>query len=225
MNPLRLLVRNVALLWLVIVALLALLWVVHRRQPAPLIPPAVQKSLDSLRATKAHDDSTIHALRAWGDAAITKGDSAASRARVYEAAAARIGSRADAYANEARRTDPAAIPGAPPGTSHADSTALLWKMAYEERTYERDTLALALKASQAAADANRVAADRFRQGLDESENRRTALEHLNVGLADALTKASRGCRVLWMPCPSRTAAAITGAVIGAVSVTAIASKM
>lgn len=225
MTIFKLLVRNVALLWLLIVALLALLWVVHRRTPAPLIPPSVQKTLDSLRATKAHDDSTIHALKAWGDSAVTAGDSAASRARAYETAAGRIGSRADTYANEARKLDPTQSPGSLPREAYADSTAKLWEMAYRERTYERDTLVLALKSSQQAADSNRVAADRFRQALDESERRRQALEHVNDGLADALTKAQRGCRVLWMSCPSRKAAAITGVIVGGITVAATAAKM
>lgn len=224
MNLLKLLVRNVALLWLLIVALLALLWVVHRRPPAPLIPPAVQKTLDSLRATKAHDDSTIEVLRAWGDSARDLSGRAAERARTYEGAASRIGSRADTLAAEARKSDPTQPSGAPVSVAHADSTAKLWEAAYRERTYERDTLLLALKQQKQATLDAQVAADKFRLGLDESEHRRDALEGLNAGLADALTKANRGCRVLWMKCPSREAAAITGVIVGGIATAILNAK-
>ena len=224
MNLLKLLVRNVALLWLLIVALLALLWVVHRRTPPPLIPPAVQKTLDSLRATKDADDSTITALRAWGDSARARGDSAASRARVYEAAAARIGGKADTYATEARKSDPPQSPGTEHSVAHADSVARLWKMAYEERTYERDTLLKALKEQKDATLGADVAADKFRVALGYSEDRRLAVEALNTGLADALAKAERGCRVLWMKCPSREAAAITGVIVGGITVALLSGK-
>lgn len=225
MNLLKLLVRNVALLWLLIIALLALLWVVHRHAPAPVIPPAVQKTLDSLRATKAEDDSTIEVLRAWGDSARDLSDSAASRARVYEGAAGRIGSRADTLAAEARKSDPTKPGGSTPTIEHADSVAKLWEMAYKERTYERDTLLLALKAQKQATLDAQVAAEKFRLGLDDSENRRHALEHLNDGLADALAKADRGCRVLWMKCPSRQAAAIGGVIVGGITTAILASKL
>lgn len=223
MNPLKL-VRNVALLWLLIACLLALLWVVHRRTPPPLIPPAVQKTLDSLRATKEADDSTIAALRAWADSALTRGDSARSRARVYEGAAARIGAKADTYANEARKSDPAQSPGTEHSVAHADSVARLWKMAYEERTYERDTLLKALKEQKDATLGAEVAADKYRTALGYSETRRAALETLNTGLAEALTKAERGCRVLWMKCPSREAAAITGVIVGGITVALLSAK-
>lgn len=227
MNLLKLLVRNVALLWLLIVALLALLWVVHRRAPGPLVPPAVQKTLDSLRATRDHDASAIAILRAWADSARTASDSAQGRARVYEGAASRIGSRADTYAAEARKSDPTQPGGSsePHTVAHADSTARLWKAAYEERTYERDTLLLALKAQQRATLDAQIAADKFRLGLDASEARRRALESLNDGLADALSKANRGCRVLWMKCPSREAAAIGGVIVGGITTAILTAKM
>lgn len=207
------------------VALIVLMFVIVRGAPVePLIPPAMQRTIDSLRATHATDSLHIDSLVRAATEAQALASRATERARALEAASARSGARADTLAAEARRNDPTAIGAVGVVNAASDTIARLWRAAYDARTAERDTLASALHVSQQAYAEEHAAAEHLRAGLADSEARAAALDALNSGLITQLASAERRCRFLIFPCPSRTSVAIAGATLGAVGATALRSR-
>ncbi len=90
-----------------------------------------------------------------------------------------------------------------------DSGGVTWEALYYRRTEEAMALRTAL--FHADADTAMLTAEvaLLRASLDEHAAREARLEH-----ALAVEVKQNRCRVLWLPCPSRTAMAIGGAIIG-----------
>lgn len=202
----RRLLSNIVFLYILLGALALLLVLSFLRKPTPIIAPADRVTLDSLTRLREGDQHIIDSLRSSALTHSTAGASAAGRARASEATASAIRTRADTAASRALRTDPAA----------SDSLAAAWRQAYTLRTEERDTLLVALAQKDSAYRNASSAANDNRLALTKLTDRNDAVEKLNSSLATALTKAERGCRVLWtVPCPSRKVTLIGGVVLGA----------
>lgn len=196
-NPLK----SIVFLYMLLAALAVLLVLSFARRAHPLVSAATHSAIDSLQRTRPASTHTIDSLKASADAASALASRATSRARVAEASAKAAGLRADTAAAEAGRRDSAASP---------------WKLAYELRTVERDTLRVALIQRDSAARADSVALRDTRLSLDTSETRRITAEALVDTLNTAVKKAERGCRIAWLiPCPNRKVVAVVAAVAGA----------
>lgn len=185
-------------------AAVALLVVSFWPRPAnPAIPPAVQRSLDSLTTTAERDRSVRDSLTRAVAVREAIAASATERARGREAAARLARALADPLAGEAARID-----------SSAGVVVEAWRRAYDARTLEADSLRVALREQEAAADLFRQAALDLRAELGRTAERLAHSERVNRDLAAAVERAGR-CRVLLgIPCPSRGQAFVGGLLVG-----------
>lgn len=198
------LATSVSFLWIVIAALGALaLLATFRRPPAPLIPPETRALIDSLRATKQRDASTIDSLRSSSAKAQARGQGAIETARGVVTRSTVDRYLADSLAVQALKTDSTA------------KQAELYRLAYQARSREADSLRRAFALADSAHRSDSLAIALLKGAAVVSDARAVKLEQLNAQLEDVAKKAERGCRVLWMRCPSRTEAAIGGVVVGA----------
>lgn len=168
------------------------------------VPAPVQKTVDSLEATRpAFDDRRDSTVR------VVVIDTA--RARKAETVAKAATARAEGLRKEADSLAAQAV-------ASADS-ALLWRQAYERRTAEADQLRTANAAADSALQAERSARVRLGQLFSESELRRRQAEEVAIpGLERAIAQLEKPCRILGpIPCPSRKVSFLAGA-IGAVAV-------
>lgn len=196
---------NVVFLWIIIgaVIVLGLVGTCHRKADSA-IPPKVQKELDSLRSTApryAHERDSLKALSAD---ATKRADAKVSAAHTTERGGEVEGQRADSSAKMAAQA------------KTAQDSAAAWRMAYEARTRERDSLVVANAALDSAQRERELARLVIAEALAASEARRERSEKLNADLEAAVKKAAQGCRVLWVAkCPSRTVVGVVGFVAGA----------
>ena len=194
------------LLWIG-VATLWVLWFLRSR-PQPIIDAATRAEVSSLRATRAIDSARIDSLRRSAAASASAAALAVARARAVERAATAEGHRADSLAIEARRRDSAR-------TSPVDSS---WRLAYEARTAERDSLLVSIAERDSADVKSHFTFTQLTVALDSSESRRARLEVVNTAMLKAVEKAERGCRILAIvPCPSRAQALVAGAAGGIIA--------
>lgn len=198
-----------AAMWLLVATVVVLsAALLMRRRPAPLIPPDVQRELDSLRETRQRAEQTIDSLRTSAAEATARATTATGRAYRAEAVAHQHRGTADSLARDAaasgRRDQPMA------------QQVLLWRTAYDARSAEAESLRASGAQKDTALEELRTAVDRLQQALAASEARRQRSEALNDQLAEALQRAQRGCRIVGpIPCPSRT---VTGVVAFAAGV-------
>lgn len=204
------LASSVPFLWVVCGAMtfLAIGLMFRRSQPTVLIPPEVRQEIDSLKASGARDRATLDSLKTFGVAAQERGQVGAGHAEVIVTRSRVDAHRADSLAVEARKLAMSA--------DSAARTADLYRQAYESRTLEAEELQRAVDTLIAAHKSDSTAIALFKGGLLISQQRVAGLEHLNAELQDVVKKAEKGCRVLWMPCPSRTTVFIVGGTIGAI---------
>ena len=189
----------------IVAALIGLVvWVIAKPKPIAL-PPAVVVAVDSERVGRARADSTVRALR----------DSAA-RLEAAKVAAVRRSDSLQRHADAlSRHAD--ALAARASILSDPSAKADAWRLAYEARTAERDTLLSALAADRVALAAAEVKADRLEAALSVSEVARSRAD----SVLDAVVKsASVSCSVPGtfgkVGCPSRKAAFIAGAVAAVV---------
>jgi hypothetical protein len=211
-------VKNIVVLYTIIGALAVLLALsLLRRSAKPLVDPATAALIDSLQQTHQADSVRIDLATARAAALSRAADSAIARARAIEARGGVVGSRASVVASAARSVDSSAKPGT---AVRPDSSARLWKEAYELRSAEVDSLHRAI-ALREQGDTNRVIA----RGIDTAvvsdlRARLARTEAANRGLEDAIKRANaRGhlFGISWLPYPTRTEAAIGGTVAGIIA--------
>lgn len=177
---------------IVVAAVFAAAWIFRScaPEPAPKIPPALQRQLDSLAATATafeHEkDSlskivrvdTVHTIIVNKQAEATK------------AQAVSLGAKADSLATEARK---------------AQDDADLWEQAYKYRTEERDSLQSAYTQKSNALDSEIEARRKLTVLYVADTLRRNSFEQANAGLQTAISKLEQPCRLLGpIKCPSRT---------------------
>lgn len=193
----------VVLLTVIIAAAITL-----RPEPQPLPPRLagavvthqVRSAVDSVRVAQLEQQAAADSARAanWRLAAIE-----ATRA------AERVDRRADSLAQEAARA------------ATARDSAAGWQRAYEARTAERDTLAVALHATADALDAATARGDTLARALVVRTAQQQRADSLVRALVAQATRPS--CRVLGLVrCPTRMKSAVAGAVVGAVAVGVLA---
>jgi hypothetical protein len=164
-----------------------------RRDPAPKIPPKVQRSIDSL-------DVTRQAFNDHRDTVILRAATETVTAVRYVVASADVERRAR---SSARRADSLAALGT------------VWHEAYDARTAQVVELDSALTLKDSAWRSERASRISYQSLYADDTLRRVAIERVNGDLRAAIGKLDRPCRVLGISCPSRTAVAIGGAVLGA----------
>lgn len=200
------LLTNTVFLWILLGAaiILGLVGTCHRKA-SPAIPPKVQKELDSLRATApryAHERDSLNALAA---AATKRADAKVSAAHTTERGGEVEGRAADSSAQLAA------------AAKTARDSAEAWRLAYEHRTKERDSLIVANASLDSAQRERELARLVISEALAASEARRERSERVNADLEAAVKRASAPCRLLWIgpKCPSRTVSGVVGFVAGA----------
>ena len=170
----------------------------------PKIPPATQKTIDSLIVMKPAFVHTQDSLKTVVVRDTQRAMMAEKAARLAIASAQRARSVADSFAQIARTVTDA-------GQS--------WHTAYDERTVEADNLRVAVAQKDSAYRDERDA----RQGLQKlyvsDTLRRVVVEKVVVDLTDAIKHLQQPCRIVGpVPCPSRTVtfvlAGIGGALVG-----------
>jgi hypothetical protein len=180
------------------VALAALLIFLWRRGRVDPLPTAVRTAVTNEKADRARVDSQLTAATMEAAAAYQRQGEANARADSLRRLARRLSSRADSLAREAERS------------STARDSALYYRLAYTERTTERDTLLLALAGKDmalAAAEARAVALTR-----SDSIARRARVRADSV--LDAVVASVTVCTVPGtfgrIRCPSRKTALAVG---------------
>jgi hypothetical protein len=201
---------NVVFLWLVIagVSVLAVYAAVRPRSSGTLVSPELRKQIDELNATKTRDARSIDSLKREASAYQERGT-----VRIEHASAAKTQSKvhaglADSLAAEARRIEI--------GADSLARSALNFRLAYEERTLEAADLKRGLDSALAAHRDDSTAIALLRGTLVILQQRSTKLEETNAGLQAAIARAEKGCRVLWLKCPSRKTVAVVGVTVGAI---------
>jgi hypothetical protein len=182
----------IAVILIVVIAIV----LAHRRG----IPVKDQHSLDSLAITKPIFNATQDTLVRRETLFVRRVDTLRTVVTRLETASNVLHARADSFATVSR--------------VQSDSAASKWHIAYDLRTAEVDTLRAALDSSHAQWSAEhqaRIAAD---TRASNATTRLAASEDLNSRLAADIKRASE-CKVLLWSCPSRTAIAVTGLVLGA----------
>lgn len=167
---------------------------------APLIPPATQHTLDSLRAT--------------AETAARSRDSALTVIKHDTLIAVRVERRVDTLRVRdtvlQRRVDSLAVIAA----AHPDS-APLWRSAYDAARVQIDTLHAALAAADTAIVHERAARITAQDLYANTARRLTVTEQANAQLEAALKRAVPACKVLGLiPCPNRTVAFVAGGILG-----------
>lgn len=173
------------------------------KEPRKILPPATEKTADSLAATAPAHASATDSLKRLA-AGLN------DRAKRLHADAQSANDRANV---EKRRADSLARLAA------SDSAA--WADAYAARTAEAAALqetVLKLRDENATL-LEKAAADSAR--AEREKERRIALESLNRDVMKAIKK-EQDCKVLFIPCPTRTEAAIGGYIAGTLITGAIA---
>lgn len=203
MNAAKLL-TNVVLLWVLLgaVVILGLVGTCHR-SASPAIPPKVQRELDSLRSTApryAHERDSLKSLAAE---ATKRADEKVTTAHATQSGGEVEGRAADSSAQLAA------------AAKTARDSAEAWRLAYEHRTKERDSLLVANAALDQAQRERELARLVIAEALAASEARRERSEKLNADLQAVIAKQARGCRVLWVAkCPSRTVVGVVALTVG-----------
>lgn len=199
--------KNLVVLYTLIIALAILAVFGYCRRPArPLVDTATAALLDSLQRTHETDSLRIMLEQHRSEALSRAADSAVARAWRANVRADSIGSQASATAAEARSVDSTAKP---------DSAARLWRMAYDERTAEADSLRGVIGLLRQA-DTSRVIA----RGIDTTAvtqclARLARTDQANQGLRDAIARANRRGKLFGiLPEPTRTESAVIGTVAG-----------
>jgi hypothetical protein len=191
----------------VIIAILALGYVVKSCQrpsdPSEKIPPATQRTIDSLTRTKPAFDSVADSLR------VRIIHDTVQSVQLQEAAARSATRARDAQARADALAEAAHVA--------QDSTAA-WRRAYEARTAEavalRETVRNDSLAIGREVDARRALALAY--GADTL--RRVAIERVNADLSAVIERLDVPCRIVGpIPCPSRTTTAVLSAIGGAVA--------
>ncbi len=186
----------------------------------PNIPPATQRSNDSLSITKPTFDSSQVAGRQQIARDTSRG--VTQRANFVRAATSATASKAtaDSLAAVARRAD--SIAGA---ARLADSLANAWRAVAEARAREAEQWHLAATSSDSAYQVERSARIAAVQLWVADTLRRHAVEKVNAELVTAIGNLQQPCKVAGtfglIPCPSRTVSAIGGAVITIATVAAV----
>lgn len=171
-------------------------WAFHtcgkRSDNAPKIPPAVQKTIDSLNRT----NDSVHKAT----------DSVLTVVKHDTVHAIKILRRVDTVERIIRRTEAA-----------ADSLAKLqqWEAAYRAEKVANDSLHVVNDSLHAAFVAERNArVETFRLFVSDTV-RRTTIERVNTDLQKAISKLQQPCKVIGpIPCPSRTATAVISSLTG-----------
>lgn len=199
---------GVGIITVVIIALaLGAAWMFKSCQPepGPKIPPATQKSIDSLAATKPTFDSVQHA-----------GQQKVARDTLTAITHKRQATQAEASANFAKITADSLAATAARAKS-ADSAAAAWKAAYEARTREAESWHVAAIRNDSAYQAERQARITAVNLYVADTSRRVAVEKVNSELQEAIKKLEVPCRVPGtfgkIPCPSRTVTMVLTAVV------------
>ena len=205
------LLTSYALLWTVIVGLVVLL---ATRSHSPALDPTLKAEVSRLQASRASDSVAIDSLKRSALASADVAERAVARARGLARAAADKGRLADSLARSAVLRDSART-GSVTGSDNKDSVNP-WRLAYEARTGEADSLLASNAELTRAHVADSLSIFRLSAGLDRALERQRALDVLNTRLSKAVEKSNR-CRVaVVIPCPTRTQAAVGGAILGSV---------
>lgn len=211
---LKMFAGNVLFLW-VLVAGLVVFMLVGRLSKRPSALEDQTRALQTILAsTRASDQRLIDSLRGTAALASRNGAIASGKANQLLEAADRQKMRIETLVLRAK-----ARPLTP-----VDTVAQLWKDAYDARTVEADTLRQALASKDSAYREATRSANLFRLAVDTSDGRRRSLEAVNADLAAAVKKSERGCRFLFIPCPTRTQTAVAGIVVGAATMLALESR-
>lgn len=178
-----------------------------QREPPPKIPPATQRSIDSLVITKPVFDSTQVAGRQQVARDTLVAVSHRRRAVQAEASAQVSKATADSLAVAAEKI------------KQTDSAVTAWKDAYQARTLEAESWRLAAVRNDSAYQSERRARLGLAQLYGADTLRRNAVERVNTELQTAILRLQQPCKVIGpISCPSRTvtmAVSLTaGAVIG-----------
>lgn len=213
METIKRLFGNVLFLWVLLGALVLFTLVGWLKGPKDRGLEETHALQEQLTRMRAADQKLIDSLRAAGQTASVNGAIVAGRAAQQLVAANRQKVRTEALVKKAE-----SVPLTP-----ADTTARLWKDAYDARTIEVDTLRQALASKDSAYREATRSANLFRLAADTSEGRRRSLEKVNADLAAYVKKAERGCRFLFISCPTRTQSAIAGVAIGAATLLVLES--
>ena len=201
-----------ALPWLLVAALAFVLVSRCGRDATDPIPAPLARQLDSLKSTAAkyRADSARAADSIKVERA--RGDSAAARARAWQQAANRSGSRADSLARRALNGE--ATPG----------SIVDWKPAYVARTAENAELRAVIRSDTVTIAARTREADEATRQKVAAEARVHVLETETVpGLEKAVKTAQKAnqCTIaLRIPCPPRWVVAVVSLAGGAVIVAA-----
>lgn len=182
------------IVWILIAGLVVVLLMINwPSDDQPKIDPKLQRSLDSSEATRPDF--------------LRRRDSLARIAVLDTLISVRQSERSDSLARVARRA-----------RARADSLARLgteWRAAYEARTEEADSLALALVQKDSAWRSERSSRINFQRLAAEEEARRRSLETLNGGLRRTIASLERPCRLVGpIPCPNRLTSAVLSALAG-----------
>lgn len=176
------------------------------RSPEAKIPPALQKTIDSLATTApafvAHRDSVIR---------VTVQDTTAAR---------KANARADAAIATADRLQRIADSLTDLARSNADSVA--WERALAAQRHVSDSLRLALAAKDAAYQTERLNTIRLLGVVQGDSLRINAVVDANNRLQKRISELEVPCRVLGpIPCPSRTVTFVVTAVLTTVAENAV----
>jgi hypothetical protein len=175
------------------------LWSRGRVDP---VPPPVRAAVQAERADRARDSAQLVAATLEAEAAARRQEEATARARSAEERARVASDRADALARRAELAE------------SAQDSARYYRLAYEARTAERDTLLDALAAKDTALDAadDRIAA--ITRGAVIANSARIRAD----SVLDAVVASVVVCTVPGtfgrVRCPSRRTALVVGLVAG-----------
>jgi hypothetical protein len=180
------------------VALVALALFLWRRGRVDPLPPAVRTAVENEKASRAAIDSALVAATVEASAAQDRQAAANARADSLRRVAKRLSNRADSLAREAERA------------ATAQDSALYYRLAYAERTTERDTLLLAL----AGKDTALAEAERRAVALTRSDSIARRARVRADSVLDAVVRSVTVCTVPGtfgrIKCPSRKTALAVG---------------
>jgi hypothetical protein len=191
-----------AIVALVVLAL-TVRWILGKRNEDErvIIPPETQARIDSLERTA--DSATTLRLekQQLADSATRLAAALRAATRPARDSGAAAGNTADSLAILAQRAET------------ARDSAVLWHTAYVARTTQVGQLETVVAAQDAAAVQDSVAIDALRSGWAADVQRLAAETQTRRELQAAIAKANE-CRLLWVvDCPTRTQAAIGGALL------------
>lgn len=203
----RIQVLSIAIAGVIGAAVVWAVWVATRPKVPIALPPAVVTAVDSERADRPRVDSMLKALEA----------TARELGRVQEASARRSESIQRAADVVARHADALARSAA--SDSNPSAAADAWRLAYEARTAERDSLLSALEADRVALAAADERSARLEAAVRVSETARARADSVVDAVVQSVNRQT--CRVPLtfgrIGCPSRRSAALVAGGIGLVA--------